>query len=148
MTSDGDESLLHGPEGLSMAPGERRGRVRLTLSPAEEKRRTKALERKEQMLTEDIRIAGALMEMLDAERLPRSARALTPKRMQALFVDTDDRALPGSIVGRVLARVGVLPDTAGRVLPWAVLDANEKLEGLVDQDREELAQTKIELGKA
>ena len=73
---------------------------------------------------------------------------LTPKRMQALFVDTDDRALPGSIVGRVLARVGVLPDTAGRVLPWAVLDANEKLEGLVDQDREELAQTKIELGKA
>ena len=62
MTSNGDESLRHGPGGLSMSPTERRGRVRLTLSPAEERRRIKVLERKEQMLTEDIRIAGALLE--------------------------------------------------------------------------------------
>ena len=48
----------------------------------------------------------------------------------------------------MLARVGVLPDTGGRVMPWAVLDADEKLEALVDQDREVLKQKKIELGKA
>ena len=30
MTSSGDESLRHGPGGLSMSPGERRGRVRRT----------------------------------------------------------------------------------------------------------------------
>ncbi len=58
MTSNGDESLRHGPEGLSMPPPERRGRVRLTLSPAEERRRIKALERKERMLVEDMPIAG------------------------------------------------------------------------------------------
>ena len=40
--------------------------MRLTLSPAEEKKRTKALERTEQMLIADIRIAGALMEMIEA----------------------------------------------------------------------------------
>ena len=62
MTSKDDESLRHGAGGLSMSPTERQGRVRLTVSPAEEKRRLKALERKEQMLTEDIRIAGALLE--------------------------------------------------------------------------------------
>ena len=61
-----------------MSPTERRGRVRLTLSPAEEKRRTKALERKERMLTEDIRIAGSLLEMIEAGVLPRDARAHTP----------------------------------------------------------------------
>ena len=148
MTSNDDESLRHGPEGLSMSPGERRGRVRLTLSPAEEKRRTKELERKEQMLIADLSIARALMEMIEAERLPRSARALTPGRIQALFVHADDRALPDRGVGWVLARVGVLPDTGGRVLPWEALDADEKLEELVNQDRKELAQTKIELGKA
>ena len=131
-----------------MWPTERRGRVRHTMSPAEEKTHTKALELKEQMLTADIRIAGALMEMIEAERLPRSARALTTGRIQALFVCADDRALPIRGVGRVLMRVGVLPDTGGRVMPWAVLDADEKLEALVDQDRKELAQTKIELGKA
>ena len=148
MPTNDDESLRHGPEGLSMSPGERRGRVRYTMSPAEEKKRTKALERTEQMLTEDLRIAGALMEMIEAGVLPRSARALTPGRIQALFVYAEDRALPGRGVGRVLARVGVLPDTGGRVMPWAVLDADEKLEALVDQDRKELAQTKIELGKS
>ena len=62
MTSNGDDHLRHSPAGLSMSLTERRGRVRLSLSPAEERRRTKALERKERMLTEDIRIAGALLE--------------------------------------------------------------------------------------
>ena len=62
MTSNGDDHLRHSPAGLSMSLTERRGRVRLSLSPAEERRRIKALERKEQMLTEDIRIAGALLE--------------------------------------------------------------------------------------
>ena len=117
------------------------------MSPAEEKKRIKALERTEQMQTEDIRIAGALLEMIEAKRLPRGARALTPGRIQALFVYAEDRALPGRGVGRVLARVGVLPDTGGRVMPWAVLDAEDKLEELVNRDRQELAQTKIELGK-
>ena len=90
MTSNGDdESLRHGPAGLSMPPTERRGRVRLTLSPAEEKRRTKTLERKEQMLVEDIRMAGALLEMIDAGVLPRDAPAMprwhgrTPRGLQA-----------------------------------------------------------------
>ena len=148
MTSNGEESLRHGPEGLSMWPGERRGRVRHTVSPAEEKTHTKALERKEQMLTADIRIAGALIEMIEAERLPRSTQAISPKHIQALFADADDRALPGGGVGRVLTRVGVLGNSVGRVMPWAVLDAEDKLEALVYQDRKELAQTKIELGKA
>ena len=148
MTSNSDESLRHGPEGLSMSPSERRGRVRFTLSPAEVKRRTKELERKEQMLTADIRIAGALMEMIEAERLERSTQAISPKHIQALFVDADDRALPGGGVGRVLRRVGVPGNSVGRVMPWAVLDADEKLEESVNQDRMELAQTKIELGKA
>lgn len=148
MTTNDDENLRHGPEGLSMWPTERRGRVRHTMSPAEEKRRTVELERTEQMLIEDLRIAGALMEMIEAERLPRSARALTTGRIQALFVYAEDRALPARGVGRVLMRVDVFPDTGGRVMPWAVLDADEKLEALVDQDRKELAQTKIELGKA
>ena len=71
-----DESLRHGPEGLSMSPGEQRGRVRLTLSPSEEKKRTKALERTERMLSEDIRIAGSLLEMIEAGVLPRAARAM------------------------------------------------------------------------
>ena len=70
--------MRHGLAGLSMSPTERRGRVRFTLSPAEERRRLKALERKEQMLTEDIRIAGALLEMIDAGVLPRDARASAP----------------------------------------------------------------------
>ena len=47
--------MATGPGGLSMPPGDRRGRVRLSLSPAEEKRRTKALETKEQMLASDLR---------------------------------------------------------------------------------------------
>ena len=79
--STGDESLRHGPGGLSMSPGERRGRVRYTLSPAEEKKRIKALERKGQMLTEDIHMAGALLEMIDAGLLPRAARAM-PSAME------------------------------------------------------------------
>ena len=41
-----------------------------SLSPAEEKRLTKDLERKERMLTQDIRIAGALLEMIEAKLLP------------------------------------------------------------------------------
>ena len=71
--------------GLSMAPSDRRGRVRLSLSPAEERRRIKALERKEQMLTEDIHIAGALLEMIDAGVLPRDAPLARkdPKGLQA-----------------------------------------------------------------
>ena len=80
MSSD-DESLCHGPEGLSMSPGEQRGRVRLTLSPSEEKKRTKALERTERMLSEDIRIAGSLLEMIEAGLLPRAARAM-PSAME------------------------------------------------------------------
>ena len=74
--NDDDQRLRQGPEGLSISPANRRGRVRHTLSPAEEKRRTKILERKERMLTEDIRIAGSLMEMIDAGVLPRDARAM------------------------------------------------------------------------
>ena len=147
MSSD-DESLRHGPEGLSISPGERRGRVRYTMSPAEEKKRTKGLERKEQMLAEDISIAGALIEMIEAGVLPRSAQPLTTGHLQALFVHADDRALPVRGVARVLIRVGVLPDRGSRVMPWAVLDAEDKLEELVNRDRQELAQTKIELGKS
>ena len=148
MTSNRDESLRHGPEGLSMSPSERRGRVRHTMSPAEEKRLTVELERTEQMLTADIRIAGALMEMIEAGVLPRSTQAISPKHIQALFADAGDRALPGGGVGRVLRRVNVHGNSVGRVMPWAVLDADEKLEELVNQDRKKLAQTKIELGKA
>ena len=75
-TSNGDDRLRQAPGELSMSPTQRRGRVRLTLSPAEEKKRIKALERKEQMLTEDIRMAGALLEMIEAKLLPRAARAM------------------------------------------------------------------------
>ena len=81
MMSNDEESLRHGPEGLSMSPGERRGRVRFTLSPAEEKKRIKALERKERMMAEDISIAGALREMIEAKLLPRAARAM-PSAME------------------------------------------------------------------
>ena len=70
MTPNEDNACEPGPEGLSMSPSDRRGRVRLSLSPAQERRRLKALECKEQMLTEDIRVAGALLEMIDAGVLP------------------------------------------------------------------------------
>ena len=66
------------PGGLSMSPGDRRGRVRLSLSPAEERRRMKALEQKEQMLTSDPRMATALLLHKEAECLGARSRAAVP----------------------------------------------------------------------
>ena len=76
MSSKDDQPLRHGPEGLSMSPTERRGRVRRSMSSAEERRRLKALERDEWMLTEDLRMAGPPLEMIEAQLMPRHARAM------------------------------------------------------------------------
>ena len=146
--NDDDQRLRIGPEGLSMPPGSRRGRVRLTLSPAEERKRRKELERTEQMLTEDVRMAGALLEMIEHERLPREGNLMSPKQIQYHFADAQDRAYSHVAVGRVLIRVGVQGTSNGRVLPWMVYEAEDRLEALIDQDRITLKQLKIELGKS
>ena len=58
-----------------MSPGDRRSRVRLSLSPAEEMRRMKALE---QMLAGDLPMATALLLYKEAECLGARSRAAAP----------------------------------------------------------------------
>ena len=108
--NDDDQRLRIGPEGLSMPPGSRRGRVRLTLSPAEERKRLKELERTEQMLTQDLRMASALLEMIEHETLPREGNTMSPKQIQCLragdFLDLFQYRNQLSMVVGVGARVG------------------------------------------
>ena len=146
--NDDDHRLRQGPDGLSIAPANRRGRVRLSLTPAEERRRLVELERTEQMLTEDLRMASALLEMIEQKTLDRDAKAMSPKQIQYHFIDAQDRASSHVAVGRVLHRVGVLGDANQRVLPYMVLDAEMRIEALIEEDRVSLKRVKLDLGKA
>ena len=122
-------------------------RARPSMSPADERRHHAELLKKETVLVQELQMATAIMHLIDIESLDRNEAPMLLSEIQQMFPDLGDRIITNGVMARVLGQVGVRRSTANRVHVWQVLDASDRLEGLADQMREELATVRRELGK-
>lgn len=68
----------------------------------------------------------ALLHLIDEGGLPME-RAMSARQIQTHFPDVSDQAVPSGVVGRVLAKVGLLGNAARYIQPWQVMDLGRNL---------------------
>ena len=122
--------------------------ILLKMSPAEEQRFHKDLVKREIDCTKELHAAAALLDLIESGRLRRNMPAMTPKRLQQLFLEEDARHITQGVTGRVLTRVEVFPHPSKNTVQiHELMDAKEALHGVVTELQQDLQRLRRRLGR-
>ena len=118
------------------------------MSPAEERRLHKDLIKRETACANELRAAIALVGIIGSGCLRRNMPAMTPKRLQQLFLEEDARHITQGVTGRVLTRVEVFPHPIKNTVQiHELMDAKKALKGVVTELRKDLKRLRRRLGR-
>ena len=118
------------------------------MSPAEEQREYREWVKRETACAKELHAALALVDLIESGRLRRDMPAMTPKRLQQLFLEEDARHITQGVTGRVLTRVGAFPHPSKNTVQiHEVLDAKEALQSVVTELRKDLQRLGRRLGR-